>query len=229
MLGLIALGGCAGGPDGPAVVTLSSAEYDAALVAAVDAARDYGLRISFQDERSGVIETEPGRAPSFLEPWDRSNRTFALAVENTLAYQRRRARFEFTPRAFREQGIAQDASTGPNLLAATSEPLDLTKFDGDLELRVWVYLERSHVPGIRRSTWTRRHTTRTEIIDPPPAEQESRRTTWTPVSRDPDLERELLAAVQTAVQDVAGSSAPSSAMPVPSENNASETGDSDGD
>ena len=74
---------------------------------------------------------------------------------------------------------------------------DLTEYDGALELRVTVTLERAHMPGRRRSTWSRSLTTRTEIITtsgPLPA------LFWEPVARDTAFERRLLAALDHDVE-----------------------------
>ena len=46
------------------------------------------------DMDEGVIETQPDIATSILEPWGNDNATLGQATENTLAFQRRRARFE---------------------------------------------------------------------------------------------------------------------------------------
>ena len=76
--------------------------------------------------------------------------------------------------------------------------VDLSRHTGSLELRVWVYVERAHSPGLRRSTWTRAKTTRTRIILPEEA-QALPAHFWTPVHRDEAFERRLLAAVQDAL------------------------------
>jgi len=137
---------------------------------------------ALRDRRSGVIETEAQIAGSVLEPWRTDNASAAQAVENTVAFQRRRARFEFTPAGFQEP------------------PRDLTKVPDDLELRVWVFVERASTPGLRRSTWTRSKTTTTQLVAPEGDTGPAPTTSWTPVTRDVAYERRLLAAVQDGLR-----------------------------
>ncbi len=189
--------GCATS-EGPAFLTIQAEAYADAFDAAVEAAAAAGLSPIVRDRRSGVIETEPRVAGSVLEPWRTDNASFAQAMENTIAFQRRRARFEFTPAGFRPREPAEASLTGPDLFAQHDAEVDLSRRAGPLELRVWVYVERAYSPGLRRSTWTRARTTRTRII---PADDEQALPTryWTPVHRDEAYERRLLAAVERAL------------------------------
>ncbi len=200
--------GCATS-QGPTFLTIQSEAYADAFDAAVEAAAVAGLSPTVRDRRSGVIETEPRIAGSVLEPWRNDNASFAHAMENTITFQRRRARFEFTPAGFRPREPAEAPLTGPDLFAMDDAEVDLSRLAGPLELRVWVYVERAYSPGIRRSTWTRAKTTRTRIV---PAEDETALPTrfWMPVRRDEAYERRLLAAVERALGEP---SAPSSDGP----------------
>ncbi len=191
------LSGCATS-QGPAFLTIQAEAYADAFDAAVEAAAVVGLTPTVRDRRSGVIETEPRIAGSVLEPWRTDNASFAQAMENTITFQRRRARFEFTPAGFRPREPAEAPLTGPDLFAQHDAEVDLSRLAGPLELRVWVYVERAYSPGIRRSTWTRARTTRTRIIL---ADDEKALPTqyWTPVRRDEAYERRLLAAVERAL------------------------------
>lgn len=191
------LSGCATS-HGPAFLTIQAGAYAEAFDAAVEAAAVAGLTPTVRDRRNGVIETEPRIAGSFLEPWRTDNASFAQAMENTITFQRRRARFEFTPAGFRPREPAEAPLTGPDLFAQHEAEVDLSRLAGPLELRVWVYVERAYSPGLRRSTWTRARTTRTRIV---PAEDEEALPSryWTPVHRDQAYERRLLGAVQSAL------------------------------
>ncbi len=191
------LSGCATS-QGPAFLTIQAEAYADAFDAAVEAAAEAGLTPTVRDRRNGVIETEPRIAGSFLEPWRTDNASFAQAMENMITFQRRRARFEFTPAGFRPREPAEAPLTGPDLFAQHEADVDLSRLAGPLELRVWVYVERAYSPGLRRSTWTRARTTRTRII---PAEDEEALPSryWTPVHRDDAYERRLLAAVERAL------------------------------
>jgi hypothetical protein len=193
VLACVAMVGCAGSPGlGPEVLLVESARYEAAFDAAVAAARDQGLPAVLRDRRSGVIETDARIAGSLIEPWRTDNESLAQARENTLAFQRRRARFEFSPAGF--QPPESDAASG----SARAEH-DLTRIEGQLELRVWVFVERAHNPGVRRSTWTRKATTETALVVPEGERGIPAGMQWTPITRDPAYERRLLAAVEEAL------------------------------
>ena len=190
-------GGCATS-QGPDVLSIDSDSYSDAFDAAVEAVRVAGLPPTVRDRRSGLIETEPRFAGSVIEPWRNDNASFTQSIENTITFQRRRARFEFAPVLFQPDQPADAPLTGPDLLGTQDAEVDLSRYIGALELRVWVYVERSYTPGLRRSTWTRAKTTRTRIVpaedtEAPPAQF------WTPVHRDEAFERRLLAAVQSAL------------------------------
>ena len=192
--GLVLLvAGCAA-PTGPEVLTVSSDQYAAVFEAAVEAARSNRMPPVLRDPRAGVIETAAPMSPSLLEPWYQDGSTLGQRVENTLAAQRRRARFEFTPAGFQPPTEQAEPLTGPDLLALEHPLPDLTQFDGDVELRVWVYVERAAYPGLRRSTWTRSKPTTATIIRPDGQALPSRY--WTPISRDRNFERRLLAAIR---------------------------------
>ena len=195
--------GCAPA-GGPSYLTIGADAYDAAFDAAAHAAREAGMAPALLDRRHGTIDTQPVAAASIIEPWRGGNASLGQAVENTIAFQRRRAHFEFTP--VDQDGVGQlselpDARAaqraappaGPDLLGIRTPHRDLTEYDGALELHVTVTLERAHMPGLRRSTWSRSRTTRTAIITssgPQPA------VFWEPVARDTAFERRLLYAVR---------------------------------
>ena len=134
-----------------------------------------------------------------MNPGRGDNASLEQAVENTVAYQRRRARFEFARAGFvpPDEITTTQPLAGPDVVNAQQAPLDLTAEGGDLELRVWVYIERATVPGQRRSTWTRSKTTQTQLVYPEGMKDRRGVTVnWTPVARDSDYERRLLRHVQ---------------------------------
>jgi hypothetical protein len=156
-----------------------------------------------------LLRIDAGSYPdaSILEPWRDDNATLGQSLENTIAFQRRRARFEFAPAGAApptadptaDPTAEDDPQTGPDLLGIETRDLDLTAYDGDLELRVLVIVERAHTMGVRRSTWSRRSTTRA-MIDAPASDGDIPAKFWTPVSRDEAFERRLLAAVDQALR-----------------------------
>ncbi len=188
---LILATGCSKPAEGPAFLTIDAARYREAFDAAMDASRANDMPPSLRDRRLGVIDTEPSLAGSVIEPWRPGNASLEQAWENTLVFQRRRARFEFTPASFREP------QTGgvPDLLGTAGTPLDLTTYDGAVELRVSVVVERSFTPGIRHDTWSSAGTTRAVIRRPASSPEKPTQPFWTPVTRDTAFERRLLAEV----------------------------------
>jgi hypothetical protein len=204
LLLIASLGGCAKAP-GPDLLRIDAAAYHEAFDAAMEASRINGLPLALRDRRRGVIETEPAFATSILEPWRDDNATMGQSLENTIGFQRRRARFEFAPAGAAppttdpSAAPTADSTTDPDLLGIETRDLDLTAYDGDLELRVLVIVERAHAMGVRRSTWSRRSSTRA-IIDAPASDGDIPANFWTPVSRDEAFERRLLAAVDQALR-----------------------------
>jgi hypothetical protein len=193
-------GGCASSA-GPQVLLIDADTYPAAFDAALEASRTHGMPPTLRDRRHGVIETQPDIASSILEPWGNDNATLGQATENTLAFQRRRARFEFAP-ASAAPPAPDDATpaTAPDLLGVETPEFDLSTYRGELELRVRVYVERAHEMGIRRSTWTRRRTTQATIVSAD-SDGSIPREFWVPVARDEAFERRLLAAVDRALRE----------------------------
>ncbi len=166
-----------------------SDRYDAVFDAAVDTARDAGLPPLVRDRTAGVIETETRIAGSLLEPWLWGEESLAQATENTLLFQRRRARIEFSPEvpaSARLRG-ADRPLPEPGVAGAAATPLDLRSDSGPLEVRVRVFVERAFVPNLNMSSYSRTLSTRYSTpLDP--AEE-----TWTPVGRDRAWEARILA------------------------------------
>ncbi|MFO0873954.1 MAG: hypothetical protein U0575_08290 [Phycisphaerales bacterium] len=182
------------------MITIDRASYTEAFEAAVDTVRDAGMTTALRDREGGVIETEPLRAGTLIEPWRTDNSGISQASENTIDLRRRRVRFEFVSTGFAPPTVdPNERLLGPDLLAKRGSrdagPLGGT---GPIEVRAWVYLEQAHTPGMRRFTWTRRLTTRTINPQDPidPAEGVLSTSVWTPIGRDDAYERRLLAEFQ---------------------------------
>ena len=86
--------------------------------------------------------------------------------------------------------------------AAPGSPEDLARFDletyeGPIELRTRVFIERGFTPGIRQNTWS--GTLRTVTTEPKPKQRDDGTTRsptqWTPIGRDEVAERRLTARV----------------------------------
>jgi len=190
--------GCASS-EGPAVLTIEPSQYEAAFAAAAEAARREGMPAILRDPHGGVIETSPRIAGSILEPWRGDNASFAQAVDNTVSFQQRRARFEFVPADHPPVELPPTgALRGPDVAGLEARDIDLTRHDGPIEVRAIVSVESFHRPGLRRSTWSRRYTTQVQLLGPDEALPSG---FWTPIARDEPAERRLLAAIQNVLQD----------------------------
>ncbi|TVQ56996.1 MAG: hypothetical protein EA377_01475 [Phycisphaerales bacterium] len=189
---LLALSGCAAS-TGPDVITVSAAQYAEAFDLSAEVARRRGLIPDYRDRRTGVLETHPAIAGSLFEPWNRLTLSIEQAAESTFRFQRRRARFEFIPA---EMMPSETTADRRDVLPLELTEIDLTQIEeGDLELRVWVYVEESSRPDLRRDSWSRRLTTRSPIVRSDP-DDASTQQAWIPVARDRILERHLLGEVQ---------------------------------
>lgn len=190
--------GCATS-EGPEFLTINAATYHHAFDVTVEAARKAGFTPTAKDRRSGIIETDPTMSGSLIDPWQGGISSWDQAVQNTISHQRRRARFEFVPVGFKPTNQSEGAANEPDLFDLDQMDLDLTRATGSIELRVWVYIERAHAPGRRRSTWTRSRSTRMKVIPVNKNEKPVPNQYWTPVERDQAFERRLLAAINDAL------------------------------
>ena len=199
------LSGCAGS-SGPEVLDIPGDRYEQAFDTAVAVVRSHGMQPIVRDRREGVIETDSVIAGTVLEPWYGNNADVSQGVENTLSQYRMKARFEFLPRGFIEPS-GMDAGAGPDLLGTSMSPRDLANGSEPLELRVWIYRERKHTVGQRRSNWTRMVKSRTDHIAGDPVWEETPASFWTPVSRDSAAERRFLAEIARDLDLPTGSGA----------------------
>jgi len=193
------LSGCAGS-RGPELLNIEADQYDLAFGCAIEAMRKAGLPVELQDRRNGLLESEFRTAGTILEPWRGDSSTVSGTIESTVNHERRKARIEFTPLRFDAEAERADVLTGPDLVAEQIELVDLTRYQGRIEVRAWVEVERSTVVGRRRGDWTRRSST--QAIHPDSGLGPTQ-TFWTPVNRDTALERRLLRAIESAIAKAA--------------------------
>jgi hypothetical protein len=195
---LFAATGCSS-TKGPESLVIPASAYGEAFDAAVEAARSHGMAARLRDRRHGIIETDFCYAGSLLEPWRTDNADFHQTMENTLNFQRRRSRFEFVPVGSAPTVVTGHSGqlTGPDVVVGDVQQPDLTVVGGELELRVWVYVERGYTRGVKRNTWSQSANTTFTIVSPEGQPPVPTGTTWTPVSRDRAYEQRLMAAVQS--------------------------------
>ena len=159
---IAACAGCASDPAETAggatsYIVVPQSRYAEAFDAACAAAREERLMPEVADRQSGTISTTPRPAGSVAEPWTWHELTASELVEGTLAFERRRAHFEFVPTGFRPAGVDAAAPLpGPSLPGAPrGESTTLSTNGGELELRVSVAVERQFRPGQQGSPYTR--------------------------------------------------------------------------
>ena len=184
---------------GPDVVLLTSQSYASAFDAAIQSAKDEGFQPVFLDRRSGTIATKPMIGGSILEPWKPKGSNPRQSLENTLALQRRTARFEFVPvtTPIGENVVSLQLS-GPDLLAPST--VDLTTYEGPIELRVWVFVDRHYTQGKQVSTSSFRGTTVSKTLPSDDTWEQVPESFWTPVARDVSKERSLLNSIERLLQ-----------------------------
>lgn len=187
---LMGVGGCSTHMQS-GIVQISAPRYREAFDAVKQTAHDYHFPLAFIDPRQGIVETETQPAGSILEPWEVDEPSVAQSLENTLMHQRRRVRFEFWPIS---PDSAQTAAA-PDVLSLSSPSVDLTQTNSPLEIRVFVYMERSDMPGQQRSTWTRSKSSRYTTGDP-----NDQGIHWTVVGQDLAYGDELLTHLRTLLE-----------------------------
>lgn len=170
-------------------------DYERAFSLAARIVREHGLDPSLRDIRRGIIETDPALAPSLLVPWKQDSGTARDRFENTINQQRRRARILFLPAGNDDMQALHPAGQGTDLLAHDLPTVRLQD-QGEVDVHMVVSLERRNRRGQSRSTWSRRSSSRTSILD---VGQPVRSVVWSTVARDREFERLLLAELQSAL------------------------------
>ncbi|MFZ9882186.1 MAG: hypothetical protein ACO3QC_12385 [Phycisphaerales bacterium] len=199
--GIAASTGCATSRPSQAApyIVVSKGAYPAAVDAACAAARAAGFVPVLVDRGAGTIETEPKAGGSMVEPWTWNDHTVDEVVEGTLAFERRRVRFEFVPVGFEPVASNADAPLAGPVLPGSGRGSGaaIDRVDGDLELRVAVSVERQFQPGLQRNSWTRSvGGVARDVTVPDDGRALRDRSTWTPIARDERLEQLLLARVR---------------------------------
>ena len=200
----VLIGGCTS--PSRATLAIDASSYDQAFHAACTAAQDAGMPPLVKDAVGGVIQGRPRLAGSLIEPWRFEGQDFTAAFANTINKQRHRVRIEFVPVGFRppeprgEGLLLGGVVPGSTIDEAAS--IDLLSHVGEIEVRVWVYIEREFIANLQTSTWTRRG--KLYARDPAEAQRPRDGTTrssgkWTPVGRDVAMEGRLLAQIADAL------------------------------
>lgn len=207
-----ALAGCGSGVKTTpgSSLSLQGLQYDACFEEVIRVASDSGMPATVRDRAGGLVETAPRLCGSLLEPWRQDNADFNQALENTIALQRRRARFEFVPASFVAPALVDPSVLdGAPLPGSSADGIfDVRTYDGPLELRVWVYIERAFTPGLRNGTWSRSQLSfSSDPLAPDRLELESGATVdlsrWTPLRRDTAYEQRLIGMIRNRLSQLA--------------------------
>jgi hypothetical protein len=187
-------------PEQEDTLRLDRGDYNRAFLACIEAGREQDMPPALADRGNGIIETEPRLIGSLLEPWRTDSSGIDQTLQATVQMERRRVRFVFVPEGFEPQVI--DGQSDFRGAAAPGSPTDLARFDletfeGPIELRTRVFIERGFTPGIRQNTWS--GTLRSVTTEPKPRQRDDGTTRspaqWTPIGRDEIAERRLTARV----------------------------------
>ena len=201
------IGGCASDRGGHPM-EIASRDYARAFDAACAASTKQGMPPLVEDRAGGIIESRPRLSGSLFEPWRIDNASLGQFTENTINKQRRRVRFEFLPIDFRPpEPTGEETLVGPVVPGSTideARSINLLSHDGEIEVRVWVYVEREFIPNLQRGTWSRvgRSYASNPLEFEPSIDDGTTRTSgrWSSVGRDQDMEQRLLAQMELALQ-----------------------------
>ena len=213
VLGSVIAGCESGGKASPgSSLSLGEISYDTCFDEIIRIASDSGMPAVIRDRSGGLVETSPRLCGSLLEPWRQDNANFNQALENTIALQRRRARFEFVPAGFVAPPLVDTSALDGAPLPGSADDLlfDMRTYDGPLELRVWVYIERAFTPGLRNGTWSRSQLSfSSDPLAPEKLTLESGATVdlsrWTPLRRDTAYEQRLIGLIRTRLSTLSQS------------------------
>jgi hypothetical protein len=194
VLVLGALGGCARAiVEGPNAVPVAARDYAGLFQASILVLRDEGFIINRQDFRFGIMNTRPLASPTAYEPWQRQNTTAYQAWESTFNYERRTVTVTLEPAGSPVGESASTSATQPAqapLATAAAPPPSYI-------LRVEVLIERQQNPTQQMTGSSSGHAVVADL-SATPADLAERGITdkyWLPITRDPYMERQLVAEI----------------------------------
>lgn len=198
---------CASTP-GPQSLTIASSAYGETFDRAVTELRRTGYTPLVMDRETGLIETAPRHAGGLAEPWRTDNDSLEQAIHNTASHCRRRIRVEFSP-----AGFVAPAPRDPARLDGVPIPgsdadikrYDMLTYNGSIEVRVWVSIERSSIAGNNLSTYTGSLASRWTDPSATSIETGDRatildQTKWTAIGRDSRYESRILGLFEATKQ-----------------------------
>lgn len=93
---------------------------------------------------------------------------------------------------------ASSQLSGPDLLAPST--IDLTTYEGPIELRVWVFVDRHYTQGKQVSTSSFRGASVSKTLPTDETWEQIPESFWTPIARDVSKERLLLEQIERSLQ-----------------------------
>ena len=197
MLVLAALTGCTTW-QGPTELVIPTGEYDRSMQTAVDTLGRLGYRCAVIDREAGIVDTDPLRAGSLVEPWRTDNATLSDAAANTVSPRRRQVRLTWVPVGAESVLVQPERLDGPTLPGTVAPTAPAALGGGPLVLRAIVSLEQQYTPGDRISPYSA--SLSSGYSEPREAtEGPVDRSPWTPVGRDEATEQRILGLIERAL------------------------------
>jgi hypothetical protein len=202
VLVLAALAGCTTW-QGPTEIAVPAGEYDRSVQVAVDTLNRLGYRCTVIDREAGVVDTDPLRAGSLVEPWRTDNASLSDAAANTVSPRRRQVRLSWTPVGAQLPLTEPATLSGPELPGSKAPSPRPDLASGALILKAIVSLEQQYTPGDRISTYSA--SLSSGYSEPRSAtEGPVDRATWTPVGRDEATEQRILGLIERSLGAAGG-------------------------
>ncbi|MBM4111546.1 MAG: hypothetical protein FJ254_09370 [Phycisphaerae bacterium] len=197
MLALAALTGCTTW-QGPTEIAVPAGEYDRSVQTAVETLNRLGYQCAVIDREAGLVDTDPLRAGSLVEPWRTDNASLSDGAANTVSPRRRQVRLTWTPVGAEQALVEPTTLVGPVVPGAAAPRSSAAFGTGPLILRAIVSLEQQYTPGDRMSSYSANLSSqftepRSATVGPVD------RGTWTPVGRDEATEQRILGLIERAI------------------------------
>lgn len=197
MLALAALAGCTTW-QGPTEIAIPPGDYERSMQTAVETLRTLGYRCTVIDREAGVVETDPRRAGSLVEPWRTDNASLSDAAANTVSPRRRQVRLSWEPAGTQGPLAEPTTLTGPTLPGTTAPAPRANLGTSTLVLRAIVSLDQQYTPGDRISPYSASLSSSYSEVRSG-TEGPVDRGSWTPVGRDEATEQRILGLIERAL------------------------------
>lgn len=197
LLAMAALAGCTTW-QGPTELAVPVGNYDRSVEAAVSTLDALGYRCTVIDREAGIVDTQPLRAGSLVEPWRTDNASLSDAAANTVSQRRRQVRLFWTRPDAPAEPITDAVLKGPTLPGTTAPATAVAMGTTPLVLRAIVSLEQQYTPGDNISTYSA--SLSSQYTEPKSATSGPvDRGPWTAIGRDEATEERILGLIAKAM------------------------------